>query len=116
MPVRDSFFTRYILPALVGLAASASVGAFTLVWNLSTKVALIESRQWVGREEFAVAKTELAQARADMERLREWMRNHVRTDGGRPEPAAYSYAARPVMPEADAAAAAAPAATPPPQR
>ncbi len=100
----DNFFTKYVVPALVGLGATASVGAFSLAWNLSTKVALIESRQWVGREEFAIAKTELAQTKEDLERLREWMKNHVREEGGRAQPAAYEYAARPLTPPAAAPA------------
>lgn len=103
----DSFFTKYVVPALVGLAASASVGAFTLVWNLSTKVALIEQRQWVRIEEFVQTKTELAQTQKDLERLREWMKNHAQRAGQEAYPAAsYSYGAQPVVP--------APAATPPP--
>lgn len=106
--VRENFFRQYVIPALIGLAASASMGAFTLVWNLSTKVALIESRQWVGREEFATVKAELAQTKEDVSRLREWMKMHAARAGQEAYPAAapaapYGYAARPPAP-ADAAA------------
>ena len=95
MPVPDNMFQRYILPALIGLAASASMGAFTLVWNLDKKVALIESRQWVGREEFAMVKAELIAAREDISRLREWMKSHSQRSGQEAYPAAAPVAVPP---------------------
>lgn len=75
----DNFFTRYVIPALIGLAATASAGAFTLAWNISTRVALLEQKQWVTREEFVRVETELEAAKDSIERLRTWMTNHVRS-------------------------------------
>jgi hypothetical protein len=89
MPAHQpNFFQKFIIPAMIGIAAAGATGAFKLAWDLDKKIAVIEQRQFVKIEEFAVVKSELATAQRDIERLREWMKNHVQRNREEPMPAA----------------------------
>lgn len=88
MAATDNFFQKYIIPALIGVAAAGATGAFKLAWDLDRKIAIIEQRQFVKMEEFVQVKVELQQAQRDIERLREWMKNHVNHRVEEPMPAA----------------------------
>lgn len=77
MAQEQNFFQRYLIPALIGIAAAGATGAFKLAWSLDQKIAIIEQRQFVKMEEFVQVKVELQQSQKDIERLREWMKNHV---------------------------------------
>lgn len=92
----DTFFRQYVLPALIGVGATASVGAFNLAWNLSRDVEIIKAQRAVRSEEFAVAQAKIEMLEREIERLREWMKNHANRTGGTPS---LAYEPPPAAPE-----------------
>ena len=78
MAQEQTFFQKYLIPALIGIAAAGATGAFKLAWYLDRKIAIIEQRQFVKMEEFVQVKIELQQSQKELDRLRDWMKNHVR--------------------------------------
>lgn len=88
---REGGIPKWLMPVLTAVATTAAIGAFTFAWNTSKDMALIKAQQNVSPIEFTRMQGEIdrikerynenrSQDRADLDRLREWMKNH--THGG----------------------------------
>lgn len=83
----DSGISKFVMPVLLGLLSTATVGAFTFAWSTSKDVALLKASRQVNPEDFAAMKVQIQSLQREderthddiekeFERLRSWMRNH----------------------------------------
>lgn len=90
----DSGLSKFVMPVLLGLLSTATVGAFTFAWSTSKDVALLKASRQVSPEDFAGMKVQIQSLQREderthediekeFERLRSWMRSHSHNRGAR---------------------------------